>query len=501
MAELYRRHHPAVLRYASTCCRDPHTAEDLAAEAFALTLAAVRSGAGPREAWRPYLFVVVRNTAATWADTARRTALTDDFDTWIRELPLTDPDESAEERVARLEEGSVLLRGFRSLPERWQAVLWYTSVEGESAAEAGRLLGVGASGVTSLAARAREGLRLAYLTAYAELGGSRECRRYSAALGAAVRRPGKRSDRRLDRHLDECAPCRGAARELADINSRLAAVLPAGLLLWTGASRLFGETVGAATAGAATAKATGVAAKGGPAGAVPTAVGAGVCAVAVIAGAALLWPGGGPPAPAPAPASAPSASAPRTPEPVAPTLGAPLAAVTAAPSRSPSPSSSPSRVLRVADTDRTRLRVAATGRCVQAAEAEGAEPAEAACDGADGQLWDVLVPDSEDPYDILIRNVASGLCLANAGIVADGSDVSLRPCDTGAPRQQWLLYQPEGKEEARFIARNTRKMYLGLTDWWEAETGKPHRSEVSTSHHYYASPSFGFLTDGPLFAD
>uniref|UniRef100_UPI0019D217F8 RNA polymerase sigma factor n=1 Tax=Streptomyces prasinopilosus TaxID=67344 RepID=UPI0019D217F8 len=32
--ELYRRHAPAVLAYARTCCRDPHTAEDLASEAF-----------------------------------------------------------------------------------------------------------------------------------------------------------------------------------------------------------------------------------------------------------------------------------------------------------------------------------------------------------------------------------------------------------------------------------------------------------------------------------
>src|SRR5690606_3880661 len=41
---LYRRHWKAVLVYAKTCCRDPHTAEDLASEAFTRTLEAVRGG-------------------------------------------------------------------------------------------------------------------------------------------------------------------------------------------------------------------------------------------------------------------------------------------------------------------------------------------------------------------------------------------------------------------------------------------------------------------------
>ncbi|CAM5642902.1 RNA polymerase sigma-70 region 2 domain-containing protein OS=Streptomyces antimycoticus OX=68175 GN=SSPO_017770 PE=3 SV=1 [Streptomyces antimycoticus] len=44
---LYRRHHAATLRYALTCCRDPHDAEDLASEAFFRTFQAVRAGGGP----------------------------------------------------------------------------------------------------------------------------------------------------------------------------------------------------------------------------------------------------------------------------------------------------------------------------------------------------------------------------------------------------------------------------------------------------------------------
>jgi hypothetical protein len=45
--ELYRRHAEAVRRYARTCCRDAHTADDLTAEVFARMLQAVRGGSGP----------------------------------------------------------------------------------------------------------------------------------------------------------------------------------------------------------------------------------------------------------------------------------------------------------------------------------------------------------------------------------------------------------------------------------------------------------------------
>ena len=46
--ELFRRHADAVRRYARTCCRDAHTADDLTAEVFARVLQAVRGGARPR---------------------------------------------------------------------------------------------------------------------------------------------------------------------------------------------------------------------------------------------------------------------------------------------------------------------------------------------------------------------------------------------------------------------------------------------------------------------
>src|SRR3954463_10142209 len=76
---LYRRHAGAVRRYARTCCRDGHTADDLTAEVFARMLQAVRGGSGPEYAVRAYLLTTVRRVAANWTTSAKREQLVDNF--------------------------------------------------------------------------------------------------------------------------------------------------------------------------------------------------------------------------------------------------------------------------------------------------------------------------------------------------------------------------------------------------------------------------------------
>lgn len=151
---LYRRHRRAALAYARTCCRTPQDAEDLVSEAFARTLQAVRSGAGPRGPWRAYLLAVVRHTAMQWSDGDGRTLLTADFDTWCQQAAAGgDP----QRRLLAGEDRRLLARSFRALPARWRAVLWHTLVEEDSPHEIAALLGITPSAVTSLAFRAREG--------------------------------------------------------------------------------------------------------------------------------------------------------------------------------------------------------------------------------------------------------------------------------------------------------------------------------------------------------
>ena len=55
----------------------------------------------------------------------------------------------------------MIARAFASLPERWQAVLWHTEIEGARPADVAPLLGLTANSVAALAYRAREGLRQA----------------------------------------------------------------------------------------------------------------------------------------------------------------------------------------------------------------------------------------------------------------------------------------------------------------------------------------------------
>ncbi|MFD7718066.1 sigma-70 family RNA polymerase sigma factor [Streptomyces sp. NPDC059814] len=509
LAELYRRHHAAVLGYARTFAREPHTAEDLASEAFARVLRVVRSGAGPEAAWRPYLLTVVRHTAGEWAATERRTELSEDFEQWLDGRTAVTADAGGaehaggEERMIALEDRDMIVRGFHTLSERWQAVLWHSVVEGESAERIGVLLGMSASGVTSLTARAREGLREAYLRAHAESGSrSEECRRHGSLLAAAVRR-GSRRDRRLGRHLADCGDCRRALDELAHLDRRLGAVLSAGLLLWGGRACLDAQ-LGAAAGGAAagsTSGGAGAAASttGGKLALLGAAV---VTASALVAGGLLLLDRGeGAPAASPAPGGDPgrttAATTPVSPGPrvrPTPATGSPRTTASPSPSVPPAPP-----VWLPKAEDRTRLRLASTGRCMEiprGSTAAGVQAREAPCDGSRHQVWDLLRPG--DDGRLQIRNAGTGKCLANQGTEADDAPVVQTDCAPADAHQLWGLWEEEGSGEARFRQQGDR-MYLGLNDWANAADGLRHTTDIGTNHHYYASPSFGFRYDGALF--
>ncbi|QKV91146.1 sigma-70 family RNA polymerase sigma factor [Streptomyces sp. NA02950] len=218
---LYRRHHAATLSYARTCCRALHDAEDLASEAFIRTFQAVRAGGGPRGPWRPYLLTVVRHTAVEWGAGERQVLLTADFESWRQLAPSADPQQHLVARETR----QLLIRSFRRLPERWQTVLWLTLVEDDPPQQVAGVLGISPSGVTSLAFRAREGLRESYLQAHLESARDDRCSHFSAMIGASVRRGGVRGQA-LARHLAACAFCAHAYSELLGLNAAMRTAAP-----------------------------------------------------------------------------------------------------------------------------------------------------------------------------------------------------------------------------------------------------------------------------------
>ncbi|MFF7145091.1 sigma-70 family RNA polymerase sigma factor [Streptomyces nodosus] len=285
--ELYRRHSGALRRYARTCCRDPHTAEDLTAEVFARMLQAVRAGSGPEHAVRAYLLTTVRRVAATWTKTAKHEHLVDDFAVFATQAarlsgapggaadpgsPGTGVELGADVLALHEAEQSLARQAFRSLPERWQAVLWHTEVEDESPSEVAALFGLDANGTRVLASRAREGLRQAYLQAHvsAALAGDEECARYAGQLGTYARgRLRTRAEQGLHKHLEECAGCRLAAAQIEELASGIPAVVPVAVIGWFGAAgyaKALGVIAGGAGAGAAGTAGAAATASGGASG-------------------------------------------------------------------------------------------------------------------------------------------------------------------------------------------------------------------------------------------
>ncbi len=300
---LFERHHPPAVRLA-TALAGRSAADDLASEAFVGVLRAIRNGAGPEFAFRPYLLTSVRNGFYRASKTASRVDLYEDVD----EAPVP----AAGDGVDLREEASLLAQAFATLPERGQAVLWHTTNHDESPEQVAQTLGIRANAVSSLALRAREGLRNAYLTAHLGQTDDPECREVRELLPAYDRgklRP--RALAKVEAHLEHCEDCNEAALMVGGITANLGLLLlpallgapgvaafgatstavGAGLVTTSstiGGSSTAGSSSGSSSSSGAAAGASGV---GGLAGAglgVVAAVAATVLVAAVAVGAALL---------------------------------------------------------------------------------------------------------------------------------------------------------------------------------------------------------------------
>ncbi|MGN6199275.1 sigma-70 family RNA polymerase sigma factor [Humibacter sp.] len=263
-ATLFRRHASAAASVARSVTSS-YEPDDLVSEAYARILQALKSGNGPTNAFRPYLFTTVRNIAASWGRAGKDA------------VPL-EPEELdtlavQEDHSLVTLDRSLTAQAFRSLPPRWQEALWYSEVEGMQPAELAPLVGLSAQAAAALCYRAREGLRQAWIRAHltsADL--EPECAWTVEHLPAHSRgRLGKRDNARVDAHLQTCELCTMAAAEAEETGSRLALVLLP-LILGSGAATVYaatlktGVTVGAAAAGAGAASAGTGAASAGSAG-------------------------------------------------------------------------------------------------------------------------------------------------------------------------------------------------------------------------------------------
>ncbi|MGY6656092.1 sigma-70 family RNA polymerase sigma factor, partial [Amycolatopsis sp. TRM77291] len=296
---LYERHAGAAHNLARQLARSSSEADDLVSEAFAKVLDTLRVGKGPDAAFRAYLLTALRHTAYDKTRKDKRVDLNEDMSDVGGAVgeALTVP--FSDTAVAGLER-TLAAKAFARLPERWQAVLWHTEIEGQTPAEVAPLLGLTANGVSALAYRAREGLRQAYLQVHLAENSAERCRASADKLGAWTRDGlSKRERTQVENHLDECEKCRALAAELADVNTGLRGIIAP--IVLGGAALGYLATTGAGKAGAVTAAATAAAAgssSGGAAGAAAAgprqfAGVAGSSAAIVAAVAVALAAGGG----------------------------------------------------------------------------------------------------------------------------------------------------------------------------------------------------------------
>jgi RNA polymerase sigma factor (sigma-70 family) len=252
--ELYERHVGPVRRLAWTLTRNAAEAEDLVAESFFRVLRVVRRGHGPVDNARPYLLTVARRVASEWS--SRRSEIPVEDLAASDNAPLEESDDSS--RV----ELEMLARAFRSLPPRWQRVLWHVEVEGEGPSSVAPILGLTPNATAALAHRAREGLRAAYVQAHLrEQERPLDCQPVVAKLGAySVGRLRRRDVARVRAHLAWCPSCRNLHAELDEVGAALrvdlgALLAAAGLI--AGVSGGGAATVGALASGASTGAASG----------------------------------------------------------------------------------------------------------------------------------------------------------------------------------------------------------------------------------------------------
>jgi RNA polymerase sigma factor (sigma-70 family) len=158
-ADLYRRHHAAARSVAQRLCRSPQDAEDLVAQAFTAIFAALPR-LDPERSFRAYLLACVCNGARDRNRRQRRVEV------------CTGVDADTLPTVGALSElrtpgcaATLMEEALRSLPSRWQQVLWLTAQRTSCKPDT----------VAALAHRARRGLRAAYLAAHRTDAGDDDC--------------------------------------------------------------------------------------------------------------------------------------------------------------------------------------------------------------------------------------------------------------------------------------------------------------------------------------
>jgi RNA polymerase sigma factor (sigma-70 family) len=242
---LYRRHAPAVYRYAFAVLGNSADAEDVTQQTFLNAYRAILQGTKPRKT-ENWLVRIAHNEVRRHFRTNGK-AVEVEFDERI-----------AEPERERGEPGLAdVLRGLQQLPPMQRSALVMREFEGRAYAEIAETLGITQSALETLIFRARRGLA-------EELEGDLSCEEAERALSRRLDgRLARREARRLKQHLHDCRHC----VRFGEIQKRQRTLLkglsimpiPASLFLFRGEQAAAGVGLSAAATGSTAVGAGGIA--------------------------------------------------------------------------------------------------------------------------------------------------------------------------------------------------------------------------------------------------
>ncbi|MFW0775274.1 sigma-70 family RNA polymerase sigma factor [Paenarthrobacter nitroguajacolicus] len=208
--ELFKKYRNLAAYVARVESDNASDVEDVVGEAFAAVFRALLIGRGPAESFRAYLLTTVRRMAHRRNVQARRAR-------FLSDVP-KDCEASYDDPSLDALEPSSLTQAFRSLPMRWQAVLWYSEVEVMKPGAIAPLMGLTPNGVSALLIRARKGLRRAYLQDHVPVTPMDSCVEVSQQLGKFVLGTGRAAGHdKIRRHVQECPDCAVALATLREM--------------------------------------------------------------------------------------------------------------------------------------------------------------------------------------------------------------------------------------------------------------------------------------------
>src|SRR4051794_12707088 len=209
---LYARYQPRITAYVRGIVHDHGRAEDITQEVFMSALRRMR-GTEAAIAFKPWIYEIAKNACI---DAWRRSRNTNEVSFDAQDAlgaddhgRLADPGLTPDAVIDNKDAIDNLCGAFGGLSQTHHEILVMRELEGLSYREIGDRLGMSRPGVESTLFRARKRLS----EEYEELVSGERCLRVQRSIDTPGGRPtGLREQRRMDRHLSHCQPCRRYAR-------------------------------------------------------------------------------------------------------------------------------------------------------------------------------------------------------------------------------------------------------------------------------------------------